>query len=101
MYKRQGLKGTERILPFDPLPRIISKDDWLTLENGLRQRLEAIDIFLDDIYNAQNIINDGIIPRELIELSWECQSKQQVLEGFLKDMMDIHQLVLLFFLRKD
>jgi len=64
-----GLKGTERILPFDPLPRIISKDDWVTLEKGLKQRLEAIDLFLDDIYNSQKIINDGIIPRELIESS--------------------------------
>ncbi len=64
-----GLKGTERILPFDPLPRIISKDDWITLEKGLKQRLEAIDLFLDDIYNSQKIINDGIIPRELIESS--------------------------------
>ena len=64
-----GLKGTERILPFDPLPRIISKQDWMTLEEGLKQRLEAIDLFLDDIYNSQSIINDGIIPRELIESS--------------------------------
>ena len=36
-------------MPFDPLPRIISKDDWLILEKGLKQRLEAIDLFLDDI----------------------------------------------------
>ena len=64
-----GFKGTERILPFDPLPRIISKDDWAILEKGLKQRLEAIDLFLNDIYNSQNIINDGIIPRELIESS--------------------------------
>ena len=64
-----GKKGVERILPFDPLPRIISNRDWLILEKGLKQRLEAIDLFLSDIYGAQKIINDGIIPRELIESS--------------------------------
>ena len=64
-----GEKGIERILPFDPLPRIISNRDWLILEKGLKQRLEAIDLFLSDIYHTQRIINDGIIPRELIESS--------------------------------
>ena len=64
-----GKKGVERILPFDPLPRIISNRDWLILEKGLKQRLEAIDLFLSDIYGTQKIINDGIIPRELIESS--------------------------------
>ena len=64
-----GEKGVERILPFDPLPRIISNRDWLILEKGLKQRLEAIDLFLSDIYDTQRIINDGIIPRELIESS--------------------------------
>ena len=64
-----GEKGVERILPFDPLPRIISNRDWLILEKGLKQRLEAIDLFLSDIYHTQRIINDGIIPRELIESS--------------------------------
>ena len=61
-----GDKGIERILPFDPLPRIISNRDWLILEKGLKQRLDAIDLFLSDIYDSQKIINDGIIQRELI-----------------------------------
>ena len=65
----KGDKGIERILPFDPLPRIISNRDWLILEKGLKQRLDAIDLFLSDIYDSQKIINDGIIPRELIESS--------------------------------
>ena len=64
-----GKKGVERILPFDPLPRIISNKDWVILEKGLKQRLEAIDLFLNDIYESQRIINDGVIPRELIESS--------------------------------
>ena len=64
-----GEKGTERILPFDPLPRIISKQEWSVLEKGLIQRLEAIDLFLNDIYGPQKILKDKIIPRFLIESS--------------------------------
>ena len=64
-----GLKGSERILPFDPLPRLISRSDWITLERGLLQRLEAIDRFLADIYGPQQILNDGVIPREDVESS--------------------------------
>ena len=64
-----GLKGSERILPFDPLPRLIGRSDWITLERGLLQRLEAIDRFLGDIYGPQQILNDGVIPREDVESS--------------------------------
>ena len=64
-----GLKGSERILPFDPLPRLIGRSDWITLEQGLLQRLEAIDRFLADIYGPQQILNDGVIPREDVESS--------------------------------
>jgi len=59
----------ERILPFDPLPRLITAGDWAWLEAGLIQRLQAIDLFLDDIYGDQRIINDGVIPREYVETS--------------------------------
>ena len=64
-----GLKGSERILPFDPLPRLIGRSDWITLERGLLQRLEAIDCFLADIYGPQQILNDDVIPREDVESS--------------------------------
>ena len=57
-----GLNGRERILPFDPLPRLIRQSEWFNLERGLIQRLEAIDCFLADVYADQNIINDGVIP---------------------------------------
>ena len=75
-----GKKGSERILPFDPLPRVISSSEWLDLEKGLIQRLEAIDLFLADIYGKQQIIKDGIIPRDLIESSdgWRPQ-----MQGFI------------------
>jgi uncharacterized circularly permuted ATP-grasp superfamily protein len=58
-----GNKGVERILPFDPLPRLISQADWQRLESGLIQRLEAIDLFLADVYSEQKILTDGVIPR--------------------------------------
>ncbi len=72
-----GLKGSERILPFDPLPRLIGRSDWITLEQGLLQRLEAIDRFLADIYGPQQILNDGVIPREDVESSsgWRPQMR--------------------------
>ncbi len=76
-----GNQGAERILPFDPLPRVISSSEWTDLEKGLIQRLEAIDLFLADIYGRQQIIIDGIISRELIESSdgWRPQMKGFVL----------------------
>ncbi|QNI95874.1 A circularly permuted ATPgrasp family protein [Synechococcus sp. A15-127] len=64
-----GLQGGERILPFDPLPRLIHRQDWSVLERGLFQRLEAIDQFLEDVYGPQMILRDGVIPREDVESS--------------------------------
>ena len=72
-----GLQGSERILPFDPLPRLIHRQDWAVLEQGLVQRLEAIDQFLADVYGPQRILIDGVIPREDVESSqgWRPQMK--------------------------
>ena len=72
-----GLQGSERILPFDPLPRLIHRQDWAVLEKGLLQRLEAIDQFLADVYGPQRILNDDVIPREDVESSqgWRPQMK--------------------------
>ncbi len=67
--KGSGLHDGERILPFDPLPRLIHKREWSQLEAGLLQRLEAIDLFLADVYGPQKILNDGVIPREDVESS--------------------------------
>jgi len=64
-----GGRVGERILPFDPLPRLIRSKEWERLERGLSQRLEAIDQFLGDIYGEQRIIRDGVIPREHVESS--------------------------------
>lgn len=59
-------QGIERIFPFDIIPRIITKNEWSEIETGITQRLNALNLFLDDIYNGQNIIKDGIMPAALI-----------------------------------
>ena len=74
-----GSRGAERILPFDPLPRLISSTDWQRLKRGLIQRLEAIDLFLADVYGEQRILRDGLIPREDLESS---QGWRPQLQGF-------------------
>ena len=60
-------QGTEKIFPFDIVPRIVSASEWATLDKGLKQRIEALNQFLADIYGDQKIVKDGIIPAELIE----------------------------------
>jgi uncharacterized circularly permuted ATP-grasp superfamily protein len=62
-------QGTERIMPVDIIPRIVEKNEWANLEKGLIQRIQALNMFLDDIYNDQKILKDGIIPRDTIESS--------------------------------
>ncbi|WP_432772777.1 circularly permuted type 2 ATP-grasp protein [Francisella salimarina] len=64
-------QGTEKIFPFDLIPRIISEKEWSELEKGLKQRLKALNAFLNDIYDEQKILKDGVIPRELVESSEE------------------------------
>ena len=59
-------QGVERILPLDIIPRIIDGSDWDLLERGLKQRIQALNIFIDDIYNGQKILKDKIIPKDLI-----------------------------------
>jgi uncharacterized circularly permuted ATP-grasp superfamily protein len=59
-------KGTEKILPFDIIPRMVSAKDWEKLERGIRQRIHALNLFIQDIYNDQKIIKDGVIPAEMI-----------------------------------
>jgi len=61
-----GDEGTERIFPFDLIPRIIPHDEWEHIERGLVQRLTALNMFLHDVYHDQRIIKEGIIPEEII-----------------------------------
>jgi uncharacterized circularly permuted ATP-grasp superfamily protein len=60
------LEGTERIFPFDLIPRIIPRAEWEHVERGLGQRITALNLFLHDIYHDQKILRDGIIPSEII-----------------------------------
>ena len=59
-------EGVERVIPFDVIPRIMTSDEWSHIENGIRQRVTAINAFLHDIYHNQEIIKAGILPAELI-----------------------------------
>src|SRR6478672_6133763 len=58
--------GTERIFPFDLIPRIVPADEWDHIERGLQQRIHALNAFIDDIYHEQKILRDGTIPSEVI-----------------------------------
>jgi len=59
--------GTERIFPFDLIPRIVGAAEWQRLERGLRQRIHALNEFIDDIYHEQKILKDGVIPCDGIQ----------------------------------
>jgi uncharacterized circularly permuted ATP-grasp superfamily protein len=58
--------GTERLIPFDLIPRILPASEWQTLESGLRQRVTALNRFISDVYHQQDIIRAGLIPSDLI-----------------------------------
>ena len=58
--------GIERIFPFDIIPRVLTASEWKTIESGIRQRLRALNLFLKDIYGEQHILQDKVIPANLI-----------------------------------
>jgi len=58
--------GTERIFPFDLIPRIVPAAEWDTIERGLKQRVRALNAFIDDIYHERRILKDGVIPSDVI-----------------------------------
>lgn len=59
-------QGTEKIFPFDLIPRIIPADEWEYLERGLTQRIIALNLFLHDIYHEQRILKENVIPKEYV-----------------------------------
>ena len=79
-------KGIERIFPFDMLPRIIRGSEWENIEQGIRQRLQALNMFLSDIYGEQQILKDGIIPASLIA---SCPQFTRQVHG-IRPAHDIH-----------
>jgi len=68
-------RGAEKILPFDIIPRVVEAQEWDVLERGLKQRIHALNLFIDDIYNDKKILKDKIIPEEMI-LSSQCYLPQ-------------------------
>ncbi len=56
----------DRILPFDLIPRVITGTEWRQIETGVVQRVQALNLFLHDIYHRQRILSDGVVPRDLV-----------------------------------
>ncbi|MBN2163037.1 MAG: circularly permuted type 2 ATP-grasp protein [Pontiellaceae bacterium] len=72
--------GTERTIPFDIVPRIINGTEWNAVEAGLKQRIQAVNRFIDDIYHRREIIADGVIPEWLFTSS----------KGYLPQCQDLN-----------
>ena len=60
-------RGVEKIWPFDLIPRIVAAAEWERLERGLKQRIRALNLFIDDVYHDQQIIKDGVIPEAILQ----------------------------------
>ncbi|NDA48451.1 MAG: circularly permuted type 2 ATP-grasp protein, partial [Alphaproteobacteria bacterium] len=74
MFRRIGItfavygdkEASERLIPFDLIPRMIARSEWTKLEAGLVQRVRALNMFLSDIYNKQEILKAGTIPADIV-----------------------------------
>ncbi len=71
-------EGTERIFPYDLVPRILGAAEWATIERGLTQRIVALNLFLKDIYHEGKILAEGIVPRELV---YTCRHYRREMRG--------------------
>ncbi|HMD19651.1 MAG TPA: circularly permuted type 2 ATP-grasp protein [Alloacidobacterium sp.] len=71
-------EGTERIFPYDLLPRLISAEEWDRIERGLTQRITALNLFLHDVYHEGKILAEGVIPREIV---YSCQHFRRQMRG--------------------
>ncbi len=76
VYGRQ--EGTERIFPYDLMPRIITGAEWERIERGLIQRITALNLFLRDVYNEGKILADGFVPREIV---YSCAQFRREMRG--------------------
>ena len=79
-------EGIERIFPFDIIPRIIKAAEWRRIEEGIRQRLKALNLFLKDVYGEQRILRDGALPASLIA---SCPQYTREVHG-IRNAHDIH-----------
>lgn len=59
-------QGIEKIFPFDLIPRIIDANEWKWIERGLKQRIHALNLFIDDVYHDQKILKDGVVPADVV-----------------------------------
>lgn len=71
-------QGTERVFPYDVLPRIVSNAEWTHIERGLIQRIAALNMFLHDVYNEGHILADGKVPREVV---YTCRHFRREMRG--------------------
>ncbi len=72
-------EAEERIIPVDCVPRILNAATWQMLESGLTQRLRALNLFIEDVYNGARIIEDGVIPKDIV---LECPQYRLDMEGY-------------------
>ncbi|HEX8199289.1 MAG TPA: circularly permuted type 2 ATP-grasp protein [Isosphaeraceae bacterium] len=74
MMRHQGItftvygreQGIEKIIPFDPIPRLIAAEEWGRIERGLQQRVRALNLFIADVYHDRQILRDRVVPAELV-----------------------------------
>jgi uncharacterized circularly permuted ATP-grasp superfamily protein len=76
VYGRE--EGTERIFPYDLVPRLVTADEWDRIERGLTQRITALNLFLHDVYHEGKILSQGVIPREIV---YSCQHFRRQMRG--------------------
>jgi uncharacterized circularly permuted ATP-grasp superfamily protein len=76
VYGRE--EGTERIFPYDLIPRLVTGEEWDQIERGLTQRITALNLFLHDVYNDQKILAQGVVPREVV---YSCQQFRRQMRG--------------------
>ncbi|QEP44564.1 circularly permuted type 2 ATP-grasp protein [Ectothiorhodospiraceae bacterium BW-2] len=69
LYSEDEGRSIDRAWPFDVIPRIIAASEWRQIEAGLRQRVRALNHFIDDLYHQQQIVNEGIVPRHILDSS--------------------------------
>jgi uncharacterized circularly permuted ATP-grasp superfamily protein len=88
LFRRLGItfavygdeEGTERLIPFDPIPRILSASEWKRVSDGCCQRVRALNAFVRDVYHGQEILKAGIIPRERVLLNRTYRQEMQDLD---------------------
>lgn len=71
--------GTEKVWPFDIVPRPIAATEWVRIEQGLKQRIRALNLFLDDVYGDQKIFRDKVVPAELV---FSAKTYRPQMQGF-------------------